>query len=114
MAMSSWWQVLTQCLRTVSSRRGRRSCSWRSAVPRPDQDFRFFPSTRPGRREKQSIAGHLDDMGRLAEIESSGLSDGEYQLDVVASMPDGSSLPRVVKLPTVEVATSATGASTPP
>jgi len=64
--------------------------------------------------QKQSIAGHLDDVGRVAEIELSGLSDGEYKPAIVAWTRDGSSLPRVVKLPTVEVVGSATGPSTPP
>lgn len=52
---------------------------------------------------KQSFVGHLDDVGRVAEIELSGLADGEYEPTVVAWTPDGSSLPCVVKLPTVEV-----------
>lgn len=57
--------------------------------------------------QKQSIAGHLDDMSRMAEIELSELSDGEYKPAIVAWTRDGSSLPRVVKLPTVEVVGSA-------
>jgi hypothetical protein len=64
--------------------------------------------------QKQSIVGHLDDVGRVAEIELSGLADGEYKPTVVAWTLDGSSLPRVVKLPTVEVVASATGPSSPP
>jgi hypothetical protein len=64
--------------------------------------------------QKQSIAGHLDDVGRVAEIELSELSDGEYKPTIVAWTRDGSSLPRVVKLPIVEMAGSATGPSTPP
>jgi hypothetical protein len=64
--------------------------------------------------QKQSIAGHLDDVGRVAEIELSGLSDGEYKPAIVAWTADGSSLPRVVKLPTVEVIGSGTGPSSPP
>jgi hypothetical protein len=64
--------------------------------------------------QKQSIAGHLDDVGRVAEIELSGLSYGEYKPAIVAWTPDGSSLPRVVKLPTVELAESATSPSGSP
>jgi hypothetical protein len=63
--------------------------------------------------QKQNIVGHLDDVGHVAEIELSGLADGEYKPTVVAWTPDGSSLPRVVKLPTVVVA-PATGPSGPP
>jgi len=64
--------------------------------------------------QKQSIAGHLDDAGRVAEIGLSGLSDSEYKPAIVAWTRDGSALPRVVKLPTVEVVGSATGPSSPP
>ena len=64
--------------------------------------------------QKQSIVGHLDDVGRVAEIELSGLAGGEYKPAIAAWTPDGSSLPRVVKLPTVEVVGSATGPSGPP
>jgi hypothetical protein len=63
--------------------------------------------------QKQNIVGLLDDVGHVAEIELRGLADGEYKPTVVAWTPDGSSLPRVVKLPTVVVA-SATGPSGPP
>jgi hypothetical protein len=63
--------------------------------------------------QKQNIVGHLDDVGRVAEIELSGLADGEYKPTVVASTQDGSSLPRVVKLPTVEVVAPPTGPSGP-
>ena len=64
--------------------------------------------------QKQSIAGRLDDVGRVAEIELSELSYGEYKPAIVAWTRDGSSLPRVVKLSTVEVTGSAAGPSTPP
>jgi hypothetical protein len=64
--------------------------------------------------QKQSIVGHLDDAGHVAEIGLSGLSDSEYKPAIVAWTRDGSSLPRVVKLPTVEVVGSATGPSGPP
>ncbi|MGZ6780366.1 MAG: hypothetical protein ACXVGO_15400, partial [Mycobacterium sp.] len=63
---------------------------------------------------KQSIVGHLDDVGRVAKIQLSGLADGEYKPTIAAWTPEGSSLPRVVKLPTVEVVGSATGPSGPP
>ncbi len=63
---------------------------------------------------KQSIVGHLDDMGRVAEIRLSGLADGEYRPTIAAWTPEGSSLPRVVKLPTVEVVGPAAGPSGPP
>jgi len=63
--------------------------------------------------QKQNIVGHLDDVGHVAEIDLSGIADGEYKPTVVAWTPDGSSLPRVVKLPAVVVA-SATGQSAPP
>jgi hypothetical protein len=67
----------------------------------------------PADGQKQNIVGHLDHVGRVAEIELSGLAGGEYKPTVVASTPDGSSLPRVVKLPTVEVVAQATGPSGP-
>jgi hypothetical protein len=62
--------------------------------------------------QKQSIAGRLDDVGRVAEIKLSGLSDGEYKPAIVACTPDGSFLPRVVKLPLVALVGSAP--SSPP
>jgi hypothetical protein len=58
---------------------------------------------------KQNIAGHLDGTGQVAEVDLSGLADGEYIPAIVASTRDGSFLPRVVKLPAVEVVGSATG-----
>lgn len=61
--------------------------------------------------QKQIIAGHLDDRGRTAEIELGGLADGEYRPTIVAWARDGSSLPRIVKLPTVQLLGSATGPS---
>ena len=64
--------------------------------------------------QKHSIAGHLDDTGRGAEIELSGLADGEYRPAIVAWTRDGSSLPRIVKLPAVQLVGSATGPSGPP
>ena len=64
--------------------------------------------------QKQNIAGHLDDTGRVAEIELSGLADGEYAPTIVAWTPDASFLPRIVKLPAVEVVGSATRVSGPP
>lgn len=64
--------------------------------------------------QKHNLAGHLDDVSRVAKIEVSGLPDGEYKPAIVAWTPDGSSLPRVVKLPTVEVTGSGIGPSGPP
>lgn len=60
---------------------------------------------------KQNIAGHLDETGQLAEVDLGGLADGEYVPTIVASTRDGSLLPRVVRLPAVEVVGSATGPS---
>jgi len=62
---------------------------------------------------KQNIAGQLDDLGVSAEFELSGLASGEYEPTIVASAPDGSALPCVVKLPTVEVAGAAPASSKP-
>ena len=53
---------------------------------------------------KHNIAGRLDDLGRAAEFELSGLADGAYEPTFVASTPDGSALPCVVRLPAIEVA----------
>jgi len=64
--------------------------------------------------QKQNIAGHLDETGRVAEVELSGLADGEYTPTIVARTPDASFLPRIVKLPAVDVVGSATGVSGPP
>lgn len=53
---------------------------------------------------KQNIAGHLDETGQKAEVELTGLAAGEYRPTIVASTRDGSFLPRVVRLSTVELA----------
>jgi hypothetical protein len=53
---------------------------------------------------KQNIAGHLDETGQKAEVELTGLAVGEYRPTIVASTRDGSFLPRVVRLSTVELA----------
>ena len=63
---------------------------------------------------KQRIEGQLDDTGRVTEVEVSGLADGEYTPSIVAWTPDGSSLPRVVKLPTVAVSGQPTAHGGPP
>jgi hypothetical protein len=59
---------------------------------------------------KQNIAGRLDEAGHVAEVDLSGLADGEYTPAIVASTRDGSFLPRIVRLPTIEV----TGAAADP
>ncbi len=64
--------------------------------------------------QKQNIEGHLDETGRLAEVELNGLPVGEYTPTIVAWTPDASFLPRIVKLPAVEVAGPATGPGGPP
>ena len=64
--------------------------------------------TRAG-EPKQNIAGHLDETGQVAEVDLSGLAHGQYQPTIVASTRDGSFLPRVVKLPVIEVVRSAAG-----
>jgi ABC-type Fe3+ transport system substrate-binding protein len=46
-----------------------------------------------------------------AEIDLRDLATGEYEPTIAAWRPDGSSSPRVVKLPTVAVVGSATGPS---
>jgi len=56
---------------------------------------------------KQHIACHFDETGQVAEVDLSGLTDGEYMPTIVASARDGSFLPRIVKLPAVEVVGSA-------
>jgi hypothetical protein len=56
---------------------------------------------------KQNIACHFDETGQVAEVDLSGLTDGEYVPTIVASTRDGSFLPRIVKLPAVEVVGSA-------
>lgn len=56
---------------------------------------------------KQNIAFHFDETDQVAEVDLSGLADGEYVPTIVASTRDGSFLPRIVKLPAVEVVGSA-------
>jgi hypothetical protein len=63
---------------------------------------------------KQNIAGHLDETGQKAEVELTGLAVGEYRPTIVASTRDGSFLPRVVKLPAVELAGPAPAPGGPP
>ena len=63
---------------------------------------------------KRNIAGQLDDTGRVAKVELSGLAGGEYLPTIVAWTPDGSFVSRIVKLPAVEVVGLATGPGEPP
>jgi hypothetical protein len=56
---------------------------------------------------KQHIACHFDETRQVAKVDLSGLDDGEYMPSIVASARDGSFLPRIVKLPAVEVTGSA-------
>jgi hypothetical protein len=64
--------------------------------------------------QKQTIVGRLDDGGRVAELELSGLAGGEYYPTLAAWRPDGACLPRVVKLPTVDVIGSGADLDSPP
>lgn len=76
-----------------------------TAGPRASVALQLVPAD--GR--KRNIAGQLDDTGRVAKVELSGLAGGEYRPTIVAWTPDGSFLSRIVKLPAVEVVGLATG-----
>ncbi|MEO3783382.1 hypothetical protein ABGB12_08640 [Actinocorallia sp. B10E7] len=52
---------------------------------------------------KHIVPGTLDDAARTAEITLNGLPDGDYLPTIVIRVPDGSSLPNVLKLPPVEL-----------
>jgi len=64
--------------------------------------------TQPG-GAKQNIAGRPGKTGQAAEVDLSGLADGEYAPVIVASTRDGSLLPRIVKLPAIEVTGAGAG-----
>jgi hypothetical protein len=66
--------------------------------------------TQPG-GAKQNIAGRPGKTGQAAEVDLSGLADGEYVPAIVASTRDGSLLPRIVKLPAIEVTGAGAGPS---
>jgi hypothetical protein len=64
--------------------------------------------TQPG-GAKQNISGRPGKTGQAAEVDLSGLADGEYVPVIVASTRDGSLLPRIVKLPAIEVTGAVAG-----